>query len=59
MDPDATLAQIREAIQRGNAARDFTEAAALEYGRAAELFGALDEWLKRGGFKPRDWLQGA
>lgn len=57
MDPDATLREIREAIQRGDAARN-NEDAADEYGHAAELFTALDKWMGRGGFAPSDWQRG-
>lgn len=43
MDPDATLAEAREAIQ------------AWEFGVAADAFVALDEWLSSGGFPPKAW----
>lgn len=43
MDPDATLARIREAIEQGD-------------GRLlVELIFVLDEWLSSGGFLPKDW----
>lgn len=43
MDPNATLAMIRDYIAEGD-----TEA-------ATDLFGALDEWIVRGGFLPDHW----
>lgn len=43
MDPDVTLAQIRELDAEGNS------------DEAMFLFHALDDWLKSGGFLPKDW----
>lgn len=43
MDPNATLAQIRECIDEADGPR------------AIELFEALDGWLSSGGFLPTDW----
>lgn len=43
MDPDATLAEMREAYATG------------DYERCAELADALDQWISRGGFLPREW----
>lgn len=43
MDPNATLAQLRTALE------DEDIAAAFEH------FDALDRWLCRGGFAPEDW----
>lgn len=51
MDPDATLARVRELIARLAARPDRS-------GNDDELalrFQALDEWLTGGGFLPRDW----
>lgn len=45
MDPDVTLMRLREKMQ-GN----FIES------ETRELFEALDNWLSKGGFLPRDWL---
>jgi hypothetical protein len=58
MDPDATLREIRAAIQRGNEA-ETTENATAAYEHVAELFTALDEWMSRGGFAPWAWQNGA
>lgn len=44
MDPNLTLAQLREAIDTGDV--DLTR----------ELFDALDTWLQRGGFVPVPWM---
>jgi hypothetical protein len=46
MDPNATLAQIRELIAAGTK---------VDLEQAAELMTALDEWLSRGGFLPDAW----
>jgi len=43
MDPDETLSLARSAVAHG------------EYIEAAAFYETLDEWLSRGGFKPRDW----
>ena len=47
MDPDATLAELRELIDTG----DFETCPS----RLVELFQGLDEWLFKGGFLPTDW----
>jgi len=56
MDPDATLKQLRALVrdvqdQEEEEFPDLTEQAE----EFAELFEALDDWLKGGGFKPRAW----
>ena len=43
MDPNETLAIIRNSF------------AATDYEAAEEAFEALDEWLSRGGFLPKEW----
>jgi hypothetical protein len=60
MDPNATLKRIREISKRitgildseyihaGNEMLDLAS-------ELAELTTALDEWLSKGGFFPRDW----
>lgn len=50
MDPDQLLENIRCEIQTlefedGDAAR-----------RLADLFEAMDDWLKKGGFIPKEWV---
>lgn len=50
MDPDITLDQLREAM---SILADSDHPLDRE---AAELFGALDDWIMRGGFLPTDWL---
>jgi hypothetical protein len=54
MDPNETLRQLRKAFaDMDNATdRDDFEIATRE---AQDLFEALDNWLTRGGFVPRDW----
>jgi hypothetical protein len=46
MDPDQLLESIRE---------QFGESGDMEM--LSELFEAMDEWLKRGGFLPKDWAK--
>lgn len=51
MDPDATLAQIRELItQQQTDDLNDTDTANL-----VELIDSLDEWLTKGGFLPTEW----
>lgn len=55
MDPNVALVDIRQLIEivqdpNVNAAGKITAGR-----RLAEKFQALDEWLSRGGFPPRDW----
>lgn len=61
-DPDTALGQIRELI--GKIYRHWDGTSTLTHGRLvaischlAELTDALDAWLCRGGFPPRDWVQ--
>lgn len=51
MDPDVTLAEIRELI-----AQDYrSELARDDVCALIERVEALDNWLKRGGFLPKVW----
>lgn len=43
MDPNAALAELRDALGMG------------DLDRAREAFAALDGWLSSGGFLPDDW----
>jgi hypothetical protein len=54
MDPDETLRIIRQTIKqmRVDEEDNVFEAHAQE---VAEHFEALDEWLSKGGFKPKEW----
>ena len=49
MDPDTTLAAIREVVKVAN--QTGNEDLIL----LADLVAALDHWLSTGGFPPRDW----
>ena len=54
MDPNETLAGLREALNRYHEAPD--EAAEAEAAEdAAVAAEALDAWLSRGGFLPAAW----
>lgn len=48
MDPNETLAWLREQLSHVNNLTNIDE--------VAERFNALDEWFKRGGWWPNDWL---
>lgn len=50
MDPDEALEKARDALKR-HFARIGDDAA----DDLAEAFEALDGWLSKGGFPPRDW----
>jgi hypothetical protein len=54
MDPDETLRMFRANLKQMMVDTDQAVFAqhALD---AAEHFEALDEWLSKGGFKPREW----
>lgn len=58
MDPEAVLAKARAAHER--AARlyqQFKDAAYLEaLQEVDEAFADLDEWLSKGGFRPKAWI---
>ena len=54
MDPDAALAQMREAIKTLWAAESSVAAAAAA-DSLAEHAAALDQWLSKGGFLPAAW----
>lgn len=54
MDPDEALKRCRELAKRVEDATyaEECEVAGLDL---AEQFKALDEWLSKGGFAPREW----
>jgi hypothetical protein len=53
MDPDATLAQIRNLIiQHQTSAEEMSTSDAAEL---VELVDSLDEWMTKGGFLPTEW----
>jgi hypothetical protein len=55
MDPDVTLATMREAIVTYTQSEAGTPAHDLAGDRAVEAAMALDVWLSKGGFPPRAW----
>ena len=58
MDPDEALRLAREAAGELLQADDdgnFTDPATTNLGQLIEAFTALDEWLTKGGFLPKDW----
>lgn len=63
MDIDVTLAIARQAARE---LADAIESDGLDsiphhdetVDTLVEAFGVLDEWIKRGGFLPRDWQKG-
>lgn len=54
MDPNAALANLREAVDAYNLDNDMD---AME--RVVEHFEALDDWLAKGGFLPTAWHRDA
>ena len=54
MDPNATLAQIRDLVAQQNGAVDLDDDDILTL---CERFEALDVWLTNGGFPPADWCR--
>jgi hypothetical protein len=62
MDPNATLEQLRQAVQRYRDWQDNGDVdSALEAVQAgedmADLFDALDGWMGSGGFLPAAWAR--
>lgn len=57
MDPNATLKALREAVEALEAGIPHLDPLGkYEDARdVVEHFRALDEWLARGGFAPKDW----
>jgi hypothetical protein len=54
MDPNATLAGLRELVERVQNGTGRVDADEF-----AEKFEALDGWITKGGFLPADWSRGA
>lgn len=52
MDPDTTLAQIRELIADQQTHNELND---TDTDRLVELIDSLDEWLTKGGFLPTEW----
>jgi hypothetical protein len=62
MDPTANLQEQRRLVKRIQDLSNSSDLDALlvvsaDAARLAELAGALDEWLKAGGFLPPDWMK--
>lgn len=55
MDPNTTLEEIREQVRLAYAVEGFE---AFDGLHLAGLISALDEWISRGGFLPKDWNHG-
>jgi hypothetical protein len=64
MDPNATLAMIRQAISDLAGDSDdtshpnYAELIEMDTEQIIDLFTALDGWLSSGGFLPSDWGKG-
>jgi hypothetical protein len=60
MDPDTALANAREAAKvAAEAANGDSNDAEIDALREAlEAYQALDEWLTKGGFRPKAWVHG-
>ena len=62
MDPEATLERLRALLGGDHSGFEELEQARGEWSdphsalcECEELFQALDGWLSKGGFKPKDW----
>lgn len=57
MDPDAALLALRTAITEAQDAADgdSNDEEIEAWQTVGELFDALDEWLRAGGFLPKEW----
>jgi hypothetical protein len=55
MDPNATLARIREIIATPRNWNIWDNANTTDAEELAELVTALDQWISGGGFLPCDW----
>lgn len=52
MDPNANLEEIRRII------RQCTNGVQWDPERLVDLIEALDQWMTKGGFAPKDWQKG-
>lgn len=64
MDPDAALERLRELAaeiigRTDGESYDYVEITADLGDELAETFEGLDEWIKKGGFLPKDWRKDA
>lgn len=55
MDPDAALTLARAALASYDAAEDFSDSKAIAADEVVLAFRALDGWLTKDGFLPKDW----
>ncbi len=55
MDPNETLARIRDALKVMNNPKVGGARYIHESEKLAAAFADLDEWLSKGGFLPEDW----
>ena len=59
MDPDVALQEIRDAISEAEALADgdSNDAEIAAWQEVGERFAALDQWMSRGGFPPKEWTK--
>lgn len=55
MDVNATLAELRDAMNALDGIETGSDAWDDAISRVVELWTALDGWLKSGGFSPAEW----
>ena len=55
MDPDAVMSRLREAIAEYRAAEEYKDIV-LAADEVVIAFEDLDEWMRKGGFPPREWV---
>lgn len=54
MDPDETLKRLREALKVMDTTRSMNELMTASV-VVLETMTALDEWITKGGYLPKDW----
>jgi hypothetical protein len=55
MDPNATLAELRQLVDDVALCDKYDPPSYETTNRMADLFDALDNWLRAGGCLPEDW----
>mgnify|MGYP007011099275 CR=1 FL=1 len=55
MDPNETLAELRELVTLQRKGKVHPDKADYYVRMVSDLVEALDEWLSKGGFMPEDW----
>jgi hypothetical protein len=56
MDPNATLARLRELLSLWEEWGSLDSNAEASMDEIVDLFYGLDQWITSGGFRPDDWM---